>query len=190
VLGVTIEQVGLGVPYLRPPVSPPARICELLAEKPGLRRVGLVWQGNPQQTRDVVRSCRLPKLLPLLELPGFQFFSLQCDPLGRSELAASPAAGQLPDLGGLLNDFADTAAVLEQVDLLITVDTAIAHLSGALGRPVWTMLCHTPDWRWHLDRSDSPWYPTMRLFRQPAWGDWDSVVEQIHVALMGFMIGA
>ena len=90
----------------------------------------------------------------------------------------------MPDLGALVKDFADTAAVLTKVDLLITVDTSVAHLAGSLGCPVWTMLCHTPDWRWQLDRSDSPWYPTMRLFRQPRWGDWDTVVAEIRAALL------
>jgi Flp pilus assembly protein TadD len=183
--GVAIEQVGVGVPYLRSPGVPSARVAELMAKSHAERRVGLVWQGNPRQARDVVRSCPLEKLFPLLTIPGVQFFSLQCDEPGGSQLAASPAAGRVPDLGALLNDFADTAAALTQLDLLITVDTAIAHLAGALGRPVWTMLCHTPDWRWHLERSDSPWYPTMRLFRQPTWGDWDAVIEQVRVALAG-----
>jgi tetratricopeptide (TPR) repeat protein len=181
--GMTIEQVGLSVPYLKTSATLPPRIGDLLGEKTRDRQIGLVWQGNPRQTRDVVRSCPLAKLLPLLELPGMRFFSLQCDSTGRSQLADSSAAGSIVDVGELLEDFADTAAVLQRLDLLITVDTAIAHLAGALRRPVWTMLCHTPDWRWHLDRSDSPWYPTMRLFRQRAWGDWDSVVDRVRAEL-------
>jgi Flp pilus assembly protein TadD len=181
--GITIEQVGLSVPYLKTLAPLRPRIGDLLGEKTGDRRIGLVWQGNPRQTRDIVRSCPLEKLLPLLELPGTRFFSLQCDSTGRSQLAAPAAADCVVDVGELLEDFADTAAVLQRLDLLITVDTAIAHLAGALGRPVWTMLCHTPDWRWHLDRSDSPWYPTMRLFRQPTWGDWDSVVNRVRAEL-------
>jgi Flp pilus assembly protein TadD len=181
--GLTIEQVGLGVPYLQPPAPLPPRIGDLIGSRTTQRRIGLVWQGNPRQARDVVRSCPLEKLIPLLEIPGIRFFSLQCEAAGRSHFATSPAADRLVDVGALLEDFADTAAVLDQLDLLITVDTAIAHLAGTLGRPIWTMLCHTPDWRWHLDRSDCPWYPTMRLFRQPAWGDWDAVVQQIRAAL-------
>ncbi len=181
--GLDIQQVGLDGPYLRSSVSLPIEIRELIGEETTERRVGLVWQGNPRQGRDVVRSFPLEKLAPLLHVPGYRFFSLQCDQLGRAQLATSTNVGRLPDVGALLTDFANTAAVLDQLDLLITVDTAIAHLAGALGRPVWTMLCHTPDWRWHLDRSDSPWYPTMRLFRQPKWGDWDSVVELIRSQL-------
>jgi Flp pilus assembly protein TadD len=181
--GLSIEQVGHGVPYLRPEVALLPRIRDLLGEGTGERRIGLVWQGNPRQARDVVRSCPLEKIIPLLEIPGIRFFSLQCDSAARAHLAASPSARRLLDLGGLLGDFADTAAVLDQLDLLVTVDTAIAHLAGAMGCRVWTMLCHTPDWRWHLDRSDSPWYPTMRLFRQPTWGNWDSVVDRVQAEL-------
>ena len=180
---VTIDQVGLGPPYLTPPAELPPRMGNLFDETTAGRRVGLVWQGNPRQARDVVRSCPLEKLVPLLALPEIHYFSLQCDAGGRSQLGASPVAGRVADVGGFLEDFAHTAAVLARLDLLITVDTAIAHLAGSLGRPVWTMLCHTPDWRWHLDRCDSPWYASMRLFRQPTWGDWESVVEQIRVAL-------
>jgi Flp pilus assembly protein TadD len=182
-LGVTIEQVGDSVTYLRPAATLPGRIASLIGKRTADRSVGLVWQGNPRQTRDVVRSCPLEKFLPLLQVPGTRFFSLQCDSVGRSQLDGSGVRDRLVDVGAVLEDFADTAAVLQELDLLITVDTAIAHLAGALGRPVWTLLCHTPDWRWHLDLTDSPWYSTMRLFRQPAWGDWDCVIEQIAIAL-------
>jgi tetratricopeptide (TPR) repeat protein len=181
-LGATIADVGQSVPYLHPPDLSP-RLARLIGERDAALRVGLVWQGNPRQTRDVVRSCPLEKLRPLIELPGIRFFSLQYGPAAHAQLAAAFPAGSVVDVGGRLADFADTAAVLGQLDLLITVDTAIAHLAGALGRPVWTMLCHTPDWRWHLDRADCPWYPTTRLFRQPVWGDWDTVVDQIRGAL-------
>jgi tetratricopeptide (TPR) repeat protein len=181
-LGATIADVGQSVPYLHAPeLSPP--LARLIGERDAARRVGLVWQGNPRQTRDVVRSCPPEKLRPLIELPGIRFFSLQYGATSGAQLTAAFPAGSVVDVGGRLPDFADTAAVLGQLDLLITVDTAIAHLAGALGRPVWTMLCHTPDWRWHLDRSDCPWYPTMRLFRQRVWGDWDTVVDQIRAGL-------
>ena len=93
-----------------------------------------------------------------------------------------PASCVIP-LGDELRDFADTAAALSALDLLITVDTSVAHLAGALGIPTWTLLCHTPDWRWQLTGSDCPWYPTMRLFRQPAWGNWESVIVQVASAL-------
>jgi Flp pilus assembly protein TadD len=183
-LGVTIETAGIGVPYLRPPEKMRSELAELLGRAPAdSSRVGLVWQGNPRQTRDVVRSCPLEKLLPLLKSDRATFFSLQTDELARKQIAELHVGDRLIDVGGSLRDFAETAAALARLDLLITVDTASAHLAGALGRPVWTMLCHTPDWRWHLNRSDSPWYPTMRLFRQPRWGDWDSVVAEIRDCL-------
>jgi Flp pilus assembly protein TadD len=183
--GVTIESVGMGGPHLRSPETIRTELAELLTRgSADTLRVGLVWQGNPRQTRDVVRSCRLEKLVPLLKCDRTIFFSLQADELGRKQIAELDVAGRLIDIGGSLRDFAETAAVLARLDLLVTVDTATAHLAGALGRPVWTMLCHTPDWRWHLKRSDSPWYPTMRLFRQPRWGDWDSVVVEIRDCLV------
>jgi hypothetical protein len=183
-LGVTIETAGIGVPYLWPPDDMRSDLADVLGRAPAnALRVGLVWQGNPRQTRDAVRSCPLQKLLPLLESDRVTFFSLQTDEKGRNQIAELRVGDRLIDVGGSLRDFAETAAVLARLDLLITVDTATAHLAGALGRPVWTMLCHTPDWRWHLKRSDSPWYPTMRLFRQPCWGDWDSVVAEIRDCL-------
>jgi tetratricopeptide (TPR) repeat protein len=178
--GVTIESAGTGVPYLRRPEKMRTELAELLGRGPAdALRVGLVWQGNPRQTRDVVRSCRLEKLLPLLKCDKTTFFSLQTDERERKQIAELHVGDCLIEVGGSLQDFAETAAVLARLDLVVTVDTATAHLAGALGCPVWTMLCHTPDWRWHLNRSDSPWYPTMRLFRQPRWGDWDSVVAEI-----------
>lgn len=179
-LGVTIESAATGGPYLRPPSELRPELADRLRRGPAdALRVGLVWQGNRQQTRDVVRSCPLEKLLPLLKSEAATFFSLQTEEIGRRSIAELHLEERLIDLGVALRDFRETAAVVERLDLVITVDTGTAHLAGALGRPVWTMLCHTPDWRWHLSRRDSPWYPTMRLFRQPRWGDWDSVVAEI-----------
>ena len=193
-LQVTLEQLTAQAPYIR--VADPvcegwrARLTALVAPKPAdgrdagagpgaqSLRVGIVWQGNPAQPRDKFRSCPLAEFDRLAGIGDIAWFSLQKDifPLPASSLAPVP-------LGPELRDFNDTAAVLTELDLLISVDTSVAHLAGALGRPVWTLLCHTPDWRWHLDRTDSPWYPTMRLFRQAAWGDWSSVFEQVADAL-------
>ena len=185
-LCVTIESAGIGVPYLQPPEDMRSDLADLLRRVPAnALRVGLVWQGNPRQTRDAVRSCPLQRLLPLLTSDKATFFSMQTDELGRNQIAEHHLGERLIDVGGSLRDFAETAAVLARLDLLIAVDTATAHLAGALGRPVWTMLCHTPDWCWHLNRSDSPWYPTMRLFRQPRWDDWDSVVAEVRDCLAG-----
>ena len=115
-------------------------------------------------------------------MPGVTLFSLQMN--RAAEQANDPPAGMLlVNLGPSLHDFADTAAVMTHLDLVIAVDTSVVHLAGALGRPVWTLLPHHPDWRWMLGRADSPWYPTMRLFRQPAPKDWPSVFAEVRQAL-------
>ena len=142
-------------------------------------KVGIVWQGNPAQPRDVVRSCPLEKLSPLTTVPGIKLVSLQTGTLGSGQLAACSFREQITDVGSQLRNFAETAVVIEQLDLVITVDTSTAHLAGAMGAPVWTLLAHTPDWRWLLNRADCPWYPTMQLFRQESWGDWDEVIQRV-----------
>tara|TARA_B100000315_G_scaffold142890_1_gene131895 strand:+ start:11707 stop:13683 length:1977 start_codon:yes stop_codon:yes gene_type:complete len=149
-------------------------------EKP---RIGIAWQGNPNYEADHQRSIPIGSLDPLLTLPNYQFVSLQKD-LGREQLAGT--AGNLIDWGDDLDRnaaFIDSAAIMTSLDLVITSDTAIPHLAGALGRPVWLMLPKTPDWRWLLGRADSPWYPGMRIFRQAAANDWPSVVDQVIEAL-------
>jgi tetratricopeptide (TPR) repeat protein len=182
--GVTLE-AGLGsVPYLSAPANSRSPAVERVRSFPAAGvRVGVVWQGNRLQTLDVVRSCPLEKFRLLFQTERVSFFSLQLDDAERQQIARLGLRERVVDLGGLLGDFADTAAVLAELDLLIAVDTAVAHLAGAMGRPCWTLLCHTPDWRWHLDRSDSPWYPSMRLFRHPRWGDWDAVVADVAAEL-------
>ncbi len=115
---------------------------------------------------------------PLACLKGVTFYSLQKGKTGKQ--AKNPPAGmKLIDYTDEIGDFSDTAALIENLDLVIAVDTSVAHLAGALGKPVWTLLPFVPDWRWFLDREDSPWYPTMRLFRQPSLGDWESVIHRI-----------
>ena len=152
-------------------------------------RVGLVWSGSPRHTRDRQRSIPLAQLRSLTEIPGAIFYSLQKGPAAK-ELLDMPIDMNLVDLSGYLNDFADTAAALANLDLLITVDTAVAHLAGALGKPVWILLTRNPDWRWLLDRDDSPWYPTARLFRQDVAGDWPSMVNRVHGELRGFVVAS
>jgi hypothetical protein len=143
-----------------------------------LPRIGLVWQGNPAQAQDIHRSCPLRHFGPLLADERFVWFPLQKGEVGERQLVGYDRTRLVP-LGGELRDFSDTAAVLAELDLLITVDTSVAHLAGSLGTPVWCLLCHTPDWRWHLERADCPWYPTMRLYRQPKFGDWTAVVAAV-----------
>lgn len=141
-------------------------------------RIGLVWKGSAQHPRDQVRSPGLAPLLPLLDLPGATFVSLQKDG-GDRDIAVHGADG-IVDVTAELTDFAATAALVQGLDLVITCDTAVGHLAGALGRPVAMLLPQVPEWRWLLDRDDTPWYPTMRLFRQKEPGDWTGVVRQLN----------
>lgn len=142
-------------------------------------KVGIVWAGK-LTPRD--RSCSLAQFIEIAASPDVELFSLQ---LGEraNDLITMGAAGLIYDLGARLHDFADTAAVMSQMDLVITIDSAPAHLAGGLGVPVWTLLNYAADWRWLMDRSDSPWYPTMRLFRQANSRDWDIVFTQVRQAL-------
>jgi Flp pilus assembly protein TadD len=156
---------------------------DLVASTAGLvsavgRKIGLVWQGNPRQVDEPHRSVPLAALGPLLDLPRATFYGLQRDH-GRDQMNDPRVRGRLIDLGLELDDLATTAAVLIHLDLVITTCTAMAHLAGALGRPVWILLKRGADWRWMLDRTDSPWYPTARLFRQRRPGDWQEVAKQV-----------
>ena len=144
-------------------------------------RIGLAWSGNPQHQRDADRSVAFASLAPLFEIPA-TFVSLQRD-VRIQDQAALTARGDILNLEPSMANFADAAALVSQLDLVISVDTGIAHLAAALGRPVWMLLQFVPDWRWLLDRDDTPWYPTMRLFRQTARADWESVVARVAGAL-------
>jgi tetratricopeptide (TPR) repeat protein len=147
-------------------------------------RVGLVWAGNPNHCNDRNRSVALEALLPLLDVEA-QFFSLQKE-LRPGDRAILRERKEILDLGEELGSFAETAAIIQNLDLVISADTSVAHLAGALGRPVWIFLPYVPDWRWQLIRTDSPWYPTARLFRQSETRDWQSVVHQAGAALQVF----
>jgi hypothetical protein len=144
-------------------------------------RIGIVWSGSSEHRNDRKRSIPLTKFVKLLSGDA-EFISLQKD-VRAADQSVLNAHQHIRHVGDQLNEFADTAAVVELLDAVITVDTAVAHLAGALGVPVWILLPFNPDWRWLLDRGDSPWYPTARLFRQPAVGDWDSVIERIAIEL-------
>ena len=143
-------------------------------------RVGLVWAGNPAHKDDHNRSMAPALLAPLLDVDGILAYSLQT---ARQGEAAAAFGGRVHDLAADLTDYAETAAAIANLDLVIAVDTSVAHLTGALGRPVWTLLPVMPDWRWQLERDDSPWYPTMQLFRQATAGDWVEVVARVRAAL-------
>jgi tetratricopeptide (TPR) repeat protein len=148
-----------------------------LPPRKGLR-VGIAWSGNAKHKDDRNRSIALSRLAPLFDAPGVQFVSLQKDVRDGEAEALRNILGLL-DLGPDLKDFADTAAVMSLLDLVISVDTSTAHLAGAMGKPIFILLPFSPDWRWLLEREDSPWYPTARLFRQPKIGDWESVIERV-----------
>jgi hypothetical protein len=179
-LDLTLPAISGHTPYLQASAGPP-----LPPAPTGHRKVGLVWAGNPTHHNDAARSLSLAELAPLFQVPEVMFYSLQ-KPVPARDEADFRSAPNLVDLGGRLGDFLATAAVVAQLDLVIAVDTAVAHLAGALGKPIWTLLPFSPDWRWFLDRPDTPWYPTMRLFRQPQRGQWAPVLHQVAEALAGF----
>ncbi len=137
-------------------------------------KVGIVWAGNPEQDNDKNRSTTFEKFKALKNIQGIQLYSLQ---KGEAEKQLDDSA--IINMADKINDFADTAAIIENLDLVISVDTSVAHLAGAMGKPVWTLLTFMPDWRWLLDRNDSPWYPNMKLFRQQKLGDWDSMFDEV-----------
>ncbi len=153
-------------------------------------KVGLVWAGNPKHWQDKLRSMPLAALAPLATVQNVHFYSLQKGPTV-AEAATPPTGMRLTNLTPKLDDFASTAAAIANLDLVITVDTAVAHLAGAMGKPVWTLIYSPPDWRWLLNREDSPWYPTMKLFRQTATDhDWLPVVERVVEKLKRVVSGA
>jgi hypothetical protein len=165
-----------GVPYLH---APRDRVASWAARMGGGGlRVGLAWSGNPGHANDRHRSIAFDRLSALLERPDVQFISLQKD-VRREDAPGVAGATRLLRLGGDFTDFADAAAVVSQLDLVITVDTSVAHLAGAMGKPVWILLPFAPDWRWLLEREDSPWYPTARLFRQHRPDDWDEAIARV-----------
>lgn len=174
---------GAPVPYLHADASARQTWAERLAHLPG-RKVGLVWAGNPALIDDAKRSMSLDQLAPLLATPGVSFVSLQKGDFPGREIGHHPVHDWMADC----KDMADTAALICELDLVIAVDTAVAHLSGALGQKIWVLNRFNGDWRWGLRRTDSPWYPTLTLFTQTAPGDWDGVVQRV-VKALGEMVG-
>lgn len=163
--------------------TPPTAVPPVAAEQPV---IGLVWAGNPDHLNDAKRSLRLEQLRPVLEPYQRHIVSLQ---KGKQAEELRQTGFSIIDGGAGLDDFTATAALLSKIDLLITADTSVAHLAGALGRPVWIMLPYDPDWRWQLERRDVPWYPTAKLYRQPAPGDWGAVLAEIGRDLAVLMQG-
>jgi tetratricopeptide (TPR) repeat protein len=175
--GTTLATVPASIPYLASKGS---------ARRDGPPTIGLVWAGSPGHENDRNRSIPLEAFVPILGRPGVRFVSLQFGP-GAADLTRVGVDSLVTDLIPRIRDFADSAALMSQIDLVISADTAPAHLAGAIGRPVWTLLPYAPDWRWMLDRDDTPWYPTMRLFRQPAPGDWASVMCRVDEQLTRYL---
>ena len=186
--GTREDNIPASIPYL---AATPEAVARRAAELPrGGLRVGLVWRGNPAFENDADRSLPgLEALAPLWRVGGVHFVSLQKG-VGEQEAADPPAGQPLLDLGPSLSDFADTAAAVANLDLVIAVDTAVAHLAGAMGKPCWLLLpWFRTDWRWLDACSRTPWYPSMCLYRQPAMGDWDSVVADVAQALEALVTG-
>ena len=179
--GTVVQTVPADVPYLQAPPDGVVAWRQRLGRDRTFK-VGIVWAGAAGNRNDRRRSVRAAAFFPLSQVPGVTLYSLQKGP-PLAQLGESAPGLPAHDLDAHLNDFADTASAVMNLDLVVTVDTSVAHLAGALGRPVWTLLPFSPDFRWMLGRSDSPWYPTMRLFRQPLPGDWGPVFEELAAAL-------
>jgi Tfp pilus assembly protein PilF len=174
VVGTTILSVPDETPYIRPA---PARAEHWKQRLSPIttRKIGLAWAGRPEHPNDHRRSLSPMLLRPLVDVKNVTYFTVQ----PRSTSVSVPANMPLLDVGVQLTDFADTAGLLSQLDLLITVDTSVAHLAGAMGRPVWLLLPFSPDWRWLMHRTDTPWYPSMTIFRQKKLGDWPEVIQRV-----------
>lgn len=179
-LKTTIANIPNSQAYLRADALTLSRWAGVLGKKKSLR-VGLAWSGNPTHSNDRTRSIALAELMAHLPT-GLEYFCLQKD-LRSTDLAMLQASSAIRFFGEAIRDFSDTAALCELMDLVVSVDTSVAHLGGAMGRPTWILLTHNPDWRWLLDRDDSPWYPSVRLFRQPEPLAWSSVLAKIRVEL-------
>lgn len=178
--GVDADSIPLDIPYLAPDR---AKLQHWTAQldrrcRPGTMRVAIAWSGRPTHPNNIRRSIRLAQLAPLAAIEGVTLISVQ-KPMPEADRAYAATLPHFVDLSDELDSFADTAAVLSAVDLLISVDSAVVHLAGALGQPCWVLVPMPSDWRWLQDRSDSVWYTSLRLFRQSSFGDWVPVIEEV-----------
>jgi len=180
--GTTLATIPAETPYIHVDDEARAAARALLAPLGRLRRIGIVWAGNPKHAEDRRRSLPFHHFLELFAVPGLALISLQKGP-GAEQREACGAAGLVSALPQQTDNLPGTAALISELDLVITCDTSIAHLAGALGKPVWILLASTADWRWMATREDSPWYPTARLFRQDQPGDWAGVFRKVVAAL-------
>jgi hypothetical protein len=178
----TLETIPAEVPYISATTDRIAAWQEKLGTRDDRLRVGLVWAGRPAQQYDRRRSASFEHFAPLSKVKSARFYSLQKGPAA-AQAALAPPEMDLIDLTADLHDFAETAALIANLDLVIGIESAVTHLAGAMGKPVWAILAHVADWRYLLNRSDSPWYPTIRLFRQTTPNDWDNVMAEVAAAL-------
>ncbi len=186
ILQLNASNIPARLPYIKPAQHLASYWTQRLPKPPGRFRIGIAWQGNPDHQADVFRSVPLSMFESLAQIENVELVSLQSG-FGTSQIgqwrAAQPLTVLDPGVDKSSGAFMDTAAIMQTLDLVLTTDTAIAHLAGALALPTWIVLGYIPDWRWLLGREDSPWYPTVRLFRQPAMGDWSSVFAAVHRAV-------
>jgi ADP-heptose:LPS heptosyltransferase len=186
ILGISSQSIPAPIPYLKADPQLVEQWSKRFDSSDHRLRVGLVWGGSATHTNDRNRSIKLKQFAPLASVTTLAFYSLQKGEPA-AEASDPPPEMQLVDWTAELNDFADTAALIQNLDLLITVDTAVAHLAGAMGKRVWLLIPFVPDWRWMLERSDSPWYPTIRSFRQKSAGDWEEVLGRVTEELARFV---
>jgi tetratricopeptide (TPR) repeat protein len=183
-LGTELNTIPAEIPYVCPD---PAQVEAWRQRLPGNSlRIGLVWAGSPLHPHELWRSIPLEQLAPLTNIEGTTFYSLQMG-APAEQVKQLGTRGHLIDLWGEQKDFADTAAIVANLDLVISIDTSVAHLAGAMGKPVWVILSKSADWRWLLDREDSPWYPSSHLYRQSTLGNWQDVVTRVERELREFV---
>jgi Flp pilus assembly protein TadD len=182
VFGTTLEAVPADIPYLR---ADPVKVDAWRRKFSDVAKlkVGIVWAGSPTHKADHYRSLAAEAVLPRLVTSGLQLYSLQKEPRPADVPVIAALGSDVIDLAPDLGDFADTAAAVAALDLVISVDTSVVHLAGAIGRPAWVLLPYAQDWRWLRDRDDSPWYPSLRLFRQEKPQAWDGVLTRVAIAL-------
>jgi Flp pilus assembly protein TadD len=178
IFGTDLNSVPNAVPYLTVPDDRLKKWAERVGSD-GKLKIGLCWSGNRGDPTDK-RSIELQKLAPIASIPGVRFVSLQ---MGEDAKQPRPSGMELADYTSEIRDFADTAALISQLDLVVSIDTSVAHLAGALGKPVWLLLPNVAAYQWIVGRTDSPWYPTMRVFRQPVQDDWETAISQLSEAL-------
>lgn len=176
IFGTTLRSIPSNFPYLQTPSNYQKKWQLLLPPQKKALRVGLVWAGNPEHTEGLIRTAGLQAFAPLAACTHIEWVSLQ---KGEAAQEAANSSFSILDLTDQIHDFADTAALIEQLDLVISIDTSVPHLAGSLGKPVWVLLPSAGEWRWLIGRSNTPWYPTMRLFRQPKPRDWNTPMLQV-----------